>query len=884
VLISKSAADMFGRSRRRLLTFSLPLTVLLLGGGYLALRSLGPRPTVEITQRLRPDEALAARRAAQTLLVESLTVPAPGLRSVVVIALGQSHDPELRPQLEPLLSTAPPELAAQVATALAQLGDRAALPALRALLDRTPSGALRIATAAALEQLGDPTASQIIHQALAGSDELARLKAAILLSRRGDETARAILTSAARDPRLPEEAAVTLLAHLTAADDDAARKQLQSRMGGSARREIQLLAAAKLAQVHDEHGRAFLRQVVGQHGAEQLPAARLLAAPDESAGLELLRRVMSDGQATLPERLLAIAGVSDAGRLLDVRPLHALLSPQTALPLRLAAAAAIIHLTDGEPGTLSDQSFGWARLAASDSDWVVRESAALVLGETPQRQALTLLSGLAKDSDAKVRQAALRALAQRSDPSTLPLLQQQVEDSDPEVRLEALRALLQLTQLLVQKGSAELLAGLTSGLKSVTDRGRPEEQLLGRLILVGAGDRGQSQALHRFLAASDPALRRLLIDNAGRDVELLRSALNDSSFELRLLAARRLAALHDSQALPVLRAAMAEGGLLALQAYPALRQLGEAIGRPAELRHDGQLAGALLPVAQRIGQIEALIGLPTAEALPSLRQAVRDLDPRVRHRVAEVAAQLPLTDGQPAGAEVLRLLLDDADPAVHAHAAALLARLLAPAVVVATSAPPDPPTAPPPPIPAAASATDLAPTPTAPPTANLADSPPAADAAADPPIKELAKNGARSLANGDFGRATQLLERAQRLCSHEHRASPLCSELSIDISYHLGRAHEEQHNLARAMTEYQAAMKAAAAAGKTQSPLASEAQEAVVRLVPQLGVVILPKPTKKGCRELPVWMEPGPQEIQVNGHSEQIEVRAHETLRVGRCP
>ncbi len=38
------------------------------------------------------------------------------------------------------------------------------------------------------------------------------------------------------------------------------------------------------------------------------------------------------------------------------------------------------------------------------------------------------------------------------------------------------------------------------------------------------------------------------------------------------LAARRLAALHDSRALPVLHQGIEQGGLLALQAYAALRQ------------------------------------------------------------------------------------------------------------------------------------------------------------------------------------------------------------------------------------------------------------------------------------------------------------------------
>jgi hypothetical protein len=286
-----------------------------------------------------------------------------------------------------------------------------------------------------------------------------------------------------------------------------------------------------------------------------------------------------------------------------------------------------------------------------------------------------------------------------------------------------------------------------------------------------------------------------------------------------------------------------------------------------------------LTLEQRLKFVESLGELGPGEALPGLRRAARDPDPRVRQQAAEVAAALPSNGAGPLGAPVLRLLLEDPDMAVRARAAALLSHLLRP--------PTSEPAAPAKALPAPAAKEPVPP----PEKSALSPAPVPDETVPAPPrpmaelsVKELTTTGVRSLSAKDFGKAEELLGKAQRLCAPKTKPpTPGCSELSFDLSYQLGRAHEGQRHLAQAMTEYENAIKLASQK-RGKPALLGEAQEAVLRLVPRLGVVVVPKKIQKSCREVPIWMEPGQHEIQVDGKREVVEVRAHETRKVGSCP
>ncbi len=146
---------------------------------------------------------------------------------------------------------------------------------------------------------------------------------------------------------------------------------------------------------------------------------------------------------------------------------------------------------------------------------------------------------------------------------------------------------------------------------------------------------------------------------------------------------------------------------------------------------------------------------------------------------------------------------------------------------------------------------------------------------------ELVRSGIQSLEHKDFYQAQQLLEKARNLCAHGRRTD--CTELTFEVSYHLARIHEAQGHSVDAMQEYErAAKQAPSVSGKTQEK--AGLQDAVMRLATKLGVVVMPKQQGKACREVSLWMQPGTHDLVVNGHTQTIAVKAHQTIRAGSCP
>src|SRR5262249_12378148 len=118
VLVTRSAAEIFGRRRRNCL-IAAALGLFLIGGGLLAWRYLAAPSTVSAgAQQLQPGEALAARKQALPVLLDALADPSPDVRLSVVTALGLTRDPTLRPRIEPLLGDARPDVQSQAATTL----------------------------------------------------------------------------------------------------------------------------------------------------------------------------------------------------------------------------------------------------------------------------------------------------------------------------------------------------------------------------------------------------------------------------------------------------------------------------------------------------------------------------------------------------------------------------------------------------------------------------------------------------------------------------------------------------------------------------------------------------------------------------------------------
>ncbi len=877
-LVQSGFRGLSKEAKQRVFLFSViaATTVLLLAGAglYVGNRYLSNRNNPEV-QKVTPQELADARNQATAFLVGELKDPDPELRASVLSELGWTHDLGLRPKITPFLTDSHTEIAAQAAAALGELGDRQAIPSLLELVNQKVAANLYVAIAAALSQLGDPHGQQQLQEALASADPAVRQKAAYWLSEQGNPKAIEIILQLVQNPAIPEEQAIRLLGRLARGGDEQAKQLLRQKLSRPGRFEHKMLAAGRLAVVHDEEGTRFLRELADQPGTNQLFAARLLASPENPVGLALFRRVALDRGATLASRQIAMEGLALAGQSSDVRLLLPVLTSDPSLPLRHQAAIAIVDIAAREPTTLSDQSLTWARLASDDDDFALRADAAGVLSEDKSAQAENLLLRLAKDKVASVRSSAIRGLGKRTDAASLGALHDGLSDEAAEVRSEALSALVKLSAILVSLKQNDLVAQVRTWLEEVLRSQDSREQLLARIGLERLGDESQRAQLAALYAKVGPEQKRQIIDREDGDRDLWKAALSEENWPLRFAAARRLAEAGDRSAIAVLRQALSRGDASAGIAYGLLLRLGEQVSPP-------NLAAQLsttVPVEQRVAAVEGLALLPPSVSVPLLLKAARDPSASVRSQVAEVAAELPKIDGKPAGQPVLRILSDDGNAVIRARASALLLRVLqvAPASNVLAE-----PTTQGKNDPLGSKQSQGVPDAGVSATASLPATTPSPAADKGTPIAELARRGRHALDTKDFAAAEQLLGKARRMCTRSAK-TPGCAELSFELSVLLGRAHEAQGHTAEAMTEFEQAMKLSPkVVGRAEEKAA--AQAGVLRLVPKLGVVMVPKTNGKTCELVSLWMPPGSHQLTVEGKPQTVSVQANQTVRAGSCP
>jgi len=665
----------------------LPLWGVGLGGlALLGLLSLGgvwlARFVVSDATVLPSAELQALEAKARQILLGQLHAPTADVRLGAMRGLAQAHDSAFRDPLEQLLRDGAPSVHARAAEALGQLGDRRALPALRGLLSGTSLPPVQAAAAHAIWQLGDAQGQTALEAMLESQTEEVRLRAALLLCPRGHEKALSLLAAALDGGGLPDAQRLSTLSCLTQAGKESAQQALRMQLRGPVAGDA-MLAAGRLAQLGQEEGRAFLRERMRQPGSEQLLAARFLAAPDEPQVAELFRQVLADRRSGTPARQLASEGLGLCGQLHDVRLLGRQLDGSIDPLLQQSAASSILVLARNEPGALSEGSLRWARAALSDGEWTIRESAVAVLGDSAAADAVPLLSSLMNDIHPSVRQSAARALGRRKDERALQALKSGLQDREGAVRKETLLSLLRLSDVLPAQAASRQTLERQAGswVKELISSNSEAEQSLSRALLLKLGDRSQLLSLQNLSRSASEEVRRIVIGQLGRELDLLAGMLADAVFAVRFDAARQLAQAGDRRAIPVLQEAEAHKGGEAILAAALLRKLGEPASTDLS---PGQLdALARGSVTQRLGLLDGLAALPASElgqVLQVLRRLARDADSHVRQRVAEVAASLPVgpahAAGGPAGGPILRLLATDGDAGVRARAAALLADLL----------------------------------------------------------------------------------------------------------------------------------------------------------------------------------------------------------------
>jgi len=908
-------------------------------------RLLRPPPT---RGGLSSRELSTLREAALAVLRADVKEGPIERRSSALLGLGLSRDEALRPELEQALRQPEAPLRAQAAAALGELGDRRAIPALSALLDKSGASSgegpqVLVAVAAALRQLGDPRGQRFLEQMLDTKEQETQFRVALLFCEGGPQDAQRVLRNYAGREGLPETTRLNILGCLSRAGDSAAQSRLLATLNETGPVEARLAAAAKLAQLGEPDGLRFLRELLRKRGREQLLAAHALAQQDEADGLDLFRQLVANREAQVTARQLAAEGLAAVGEGGDAQALSELLPRGGDATLAHAAARAIVQIASRDPGLLSAQSLAWAQSALADSDAQLRQSAAEILGNNLGSGAVSLLSGLLHDSDARVRRSVVAALAKQADEGTTTLLRDALRDPEKTVRIEALRVLQHLMETAgpTSPRIAKLGTSLRDAVTPLIDAGSPQERARAAGLLLRLGDTTQQARLREFLRASDPELRRWAMDAllpAAPSSDELAALLSDSSPDVRATAARGLAERGDRRAIPALRSAVEAGGSEAVSAAALLGRLA-----PSETGLD---AGALIQkilregdTKKRIEVVSVLGNLPIAQARPLLLQALRDRDPLVRRMVVEATSELADADARNAALllPVAKRLVSDRDATVHARAAALVSRLsaLPPPVVPPTvtkhstggdpRGDPDGPAA----APDGGSGNGEATAATAAGTQGLliVEGPAGVQFAIDKrpwqavsdkaisldagphtinfvsgerpvqiiagqtvrlkipisQVEQLARAGLDSFGKNDFKKAQRQLEKATSLCSRDGSRAALCANLTFELYYRLGQIHEGAREWPEAMSEYQRVLGLAGQV-RGRGDLKAATQEAVSRLSPKLGQVVVPKRGKRSCAEDTIWLRPGVHSIKVDSKFEQIEVKAREVVRMGKCP
>jgi len=939
------AVLLLGRRRVPLLAL-LPLALALVAAGGLLTYRLVGHPA---KPALKAGELELLRQRSLEVLKKDLEAPESGLllKLGAAAGLGQSQEPSMRLSIEAVLKNlgAPLELRAQAAEALGQLGDRAAAAALLPLVDERPAPLLVVAAAAALRQLGEPRGEQVLTELLASKDPEAQFRAALLLCEQGPQKARELLHEFLKRSGIPEGIWLNIETCLARAGEEEARRALREKMQAAGPPEPRILSAARLAQLGDGPAHDYLKQLVQKKDPEQLLAARLLAGPDEPALRELFQKVVAEAEAKVPAQKLSAEGLGAIGEVFDARLLGTLLAPGRDPELRQRAATAILQIAAHDPGAWSARSLAWANGALTDRDWLVRQSAAAVLGDSASPSALTLLGGLLKDADARVRRSAVRALGRRSERAALKVLLPGLEDADAGVRSETLKSLGRLLETLARQGARDLLSEVGPWLRRLLERGSASEQLLALELFGRLGDSSRLEQLAAFKDTPDPEVRRLFLEQVETNAERLAATLSDKEFVVRFAAARRLAERGDLRAVAVLREALGRGGAAALLAYGYLVQLKAQVPSLEELF----ALFAKVPAGERLGAIEAASRLPAEQAQKLLLLAGRDPAPEVRKAVAEAAAELPVLSGQRAGLVVLQSLVTDADAAVRARVQALLAALTQPGTAAAPSPAKSEAETPPPAAEtvqrsgeADTAATPLAATGGAPAQA----SPNGPDAAAElsglgllalkgpdfvqyqldgkrwqylggkplklppgphrlatmsgkqevvieekktqtvelkpSPIEEAAHNGIEAYQRKDYGKAGKLLERAYQRCERSRSLAQPCENLTGELLFYLGRVHEAQGQTDEAANEYQQVVDSKAQ-GQLTDKQRDTALAALQGLSQRLGLLILRESEDGECVEKKWWLPPGSHDHKHRGKTRNVKIKARQTLRIDEC-
>lgn len=640
--------------------------LLMVGGAGLGAKFFAP---TFLKESLRPGELRTLRAQALAVLRADLkTGPIP-IRGGAAIALGLGRDRELQDDLVPLLADVNPQLRSQAAEAMGHIGDRGTIPILKKFLETEQTAVARLGAALALDQLGDPRGGEELTALLRSGQFDVQLRAAMSRCERLPKPAKTVLHQALDRTGLPQSLRLPILGCLGRAGDEQAVASLSHHAQRQPSAAERIAAQAKLSELGDPAARNALQELIRRRGPDHLLAARFLAAPDNLLGRDAFREVLVDPAAAVAARRLAAEGLGAIGELFDARALGAqLLTQRLPIELRQPFAAAILQIAAHDPALVGEDTLSWAANQLGDSDWLARQAAVAVLGDTRSTEARTLLSRALVDPDKRIRIAAARALGRQSTQEVVAFLRSGLRDPDSGVRLEVLRAIGRLARALLRDGNKNLLPLFQSALQPTLTHATSSEKALALSTLVALGARERLPELLRITRSAEPASRKLVVESLENQRESLAEFVKDEDAEVRNLAAVELGSLGDARAVPVLQAAVSHGDSTSLIAIGVLGRMNQRTTTADELTSLFEKAVE----ADRLSAVSTVSMLPPELARELLLRAARDPVIEIRHKAAEAAAELPQKDNQPLGLPVLHILVTDKDAAIRRHALALL--------------------------------------------------------------------------------------------------------------------------------------------------------------------------------------------------------------------
>lgn len=579
--------------------------------------------------------AIVDGEVVETMLIEALQDRYVAVRLAAVRALGQRQVESAVPALGLCLTDSYEKMRTEAATSLGKIGGQAAIDLLINIMPQA-SGEQRDSICGTLASLGFDAVRPILDVLMASSDIKTRLGAIWTLGKTADpRAARLLRLLLQEDDNLLRSSAAGALGKISCPESlegleegvrDPSPYVRSAAINGLGRIGTHSNLETLIGCLDDPD--AFVRNrsavAIGRLGGEQAYRAIKAADADSIAPAMRVIAIGLTGSSTgIGEPLKAMKDptlrhkVSDALEREEESIRVIFFSNLTPRPA-LQAPTSEVGGVDLDPAQLA-QKFVDALGKSQSSD--TRRRAASALSSMHDEEAIAALSlALGHDPDPEVRRLAAEGLAhQRDKGAAQGALIKAIVDPEPNVRMQAIEAVGHFAEAEQAKPIFESLRSSNKALVQAS------EISLSRVFA------GPVEAVHDWMMGQESArmqssgLRILRRIGDARSLGLIRALLRADEPEVRVEAARALAAL---------------------QIPDAIRAMLDALGDPVEL--------------VRVGIVSALQGTTRADVVERLEQVRFDPSVNVRSQLADTLSTLNSSKAL----DILEGLAADTNPVV----------------------------------------------------------------------------------------------------------------------------------------------------------------------------------------------------------------------------